>query len=176
MNCCFNLVAQMVKNLPATQETQVEIGNGNPFQNSCLENSMDWGVWWAAVHGVTKSWIPLKQLSTQEGLHFLLALIRLPSTPPTVGSGPLHFLLFFPSSSSCSGVSLLIFSRSLQQALPLITPLKRHNPTQAESCALLYLFAVHFPTLEYKVQEIKNWDLLDSAPQCWNSAWNRTGI
>ena len=31
-------------------------GNGNPFQNSCLENLMNRGAWWAAVHGVTKSW------------------------------------------------------------------------------------------------------------------------
>ena len=30
-------------------------GNGTPFQYSCLENPMDGGVWWAAVHGVTKS-------------------------------------------------------------------------------------------------------------------------
>ena len=30
-------------------------GNGNPLQYSCLENSMDKGVWWATVHGVTKS-------------------------------------------------------------------------------------------------------------------------
>ena len=30
-------------------------GNGNPFQYSCLENSMDRGAWWATVHGVTKS-------------------------------------------------------------------------------------------------------------------------
>ena len=30
-------------------------GNGNPLQYSCLENSMDWGAWWAIVHGVTKS-------------------------------------------------------------------------------------------------------------------------
>ena len=30
-------------------------GNGNPLQYSCLENSMDGGAWWAAVHGVTKS-------------------------------------------------------------------------------------------------------------------------
>ena len=30
-------------------------GNGNPFQHSCLENPMDEGAWWAAVHGVTKS-------------------------------------------------------------------------------------------------------------------------
>ena len=31
--------------------------NGNPYQYSCLENSMDRGDWWAIVHGVTKSWI-----------------------------------------------------------------------------------------------------------------------
>ena len=27
----------------------------NPFQYSCLENSMDRGVWWATVHRVAKS-------------------------------------------------------------------------------------------------------------------------
>ena len=30
-------------------------GNGNPLQYSCLENPMDRGAQWAAVHGVTKS-------------------------------------------------------------------------------------------------------------------------
>ena len=30
-------------------------GNGNPLQDSCLENPMDGGAWWAAVHGVAKS-------------------------------------------------------------------------------------------------------------------------
>ena len=30
-------------------------GNGNPLQYSCLENPVDRGVWWAAVHGVTQS-------------------------------------------------------------------------------------------------------------------------
>ena len=30
-------------------------GNGNPLQYSCLDNSMDRGAWWAAVHGVAKS-------------------------------------------------------------------------------------------------------------------------
>ena len=30
-------------------------GNGNPLQYPCLENLMDRGSWWAAVHGVTKS-------------------------------------------------------------------------------------------------------------------------
>ena len=30
-------------------------GNGNPLQYSCLENPMDGGARWAAVHGVAKS-------------------------------------------------------------------------------------------------------------------------
>ena len=30
-------------------------GNGTPLQYSCLENPMDRGAWWAAVHGVTRS-------------------------------------------------------------------------------------------------------------------------
>ena len=34
-------------------------GNGNPLQYSCLENLMDGGAWWAAVHGVAKSWARL---------------------------------------------------------------------------------------------------------------------
>ena len=32
------------------------VENGNPFWYSCLENSMDRGVWWTKVHGVAKSW------------------------------------------------------------------------------------------------------------------------
>ena len=39
-------------------------GNGNPLQYSCLENPMDGGAWWATVHGVAKSQIQLKWLST----------------------------------------------------------------------------------------------------------------
>ena len=31
-------------------------GNSNPFQYSCLENTMDQGAWGATVHGVAKSW------------------------------------------------------------------------------------------------------------------------
>ena len=30
-------------------------GNDNLLQYSCLENSRDWGAWWAAIYGVTKS-------------------------------------------------------------------------------------------------------------------------
>ena len=37
-------------------------GNGNPLQCSCLENPVDRGAWWAAVHGVAQSRTRLKQL------------------------------------------------------------------------------------------------------------------
>ena len=30
-------------------------GNGNLLQYYCLKNPMDRGIWWATVHGVTKS-------------------------------------------------------------------------------------------------------------------------
>ena len=30
-------------------------GNGTPLQYFCLENPMDGGAWWVAVHGVAKS-------------------------------------------------------------------------------------------------------------------------
>ena len=39
-------------------------GNGKPLQCSCLENPRDGGAWWAAVHGVAKSWTRLKRLGS----------------------------------------------------------------------------------------------------------------
>ena len=43
-------------------------GVGNPLQYSCLENFMDRGTWRATVHGVTKSWTRLSDLTPS--LHF----------------------------------------------------------------------------------------------------------
>ena len=65
-----SFVAQMVKNLPAMQETQVQSlgledplekgtppgeGNGHPLQYSYLDNSMDRGTWLQSM-GLTQSW------------------------------------------------------------------------------------------------------------------------
>ena len=36
------------------------VGNGNPFQYSCLENPMDRRAWWTTVHWVAKSWTHLR--------------------------------------------------------------------------------------------------------------------
>ena len=38
--------------------------HGSPLQDSCLENPMDRGAWWATVLRVTESRTRLKQLST----------------------------------------------------------------------------------------------------------------
>ena len=58
----------MVKNLPVTAGDvglipgpgkSPGVGNGNPFQYSCLENFMERGACWATVHGVAEGWTRL---------------------------------------------------------------------------------------------------------------------
>ena len=46
-------------------------GNGTPLQCSCLENLMDGGAWWAAFHGVTKSWTQLSNFTFTFHFHAL---------------------------------------------------------------------------------------------------------
>ena len=48
-------------------------GNGTPLQNSCLENPMDGGAWWATVHGVAKSRTRLSDFTFT--FHFSLSCI-----------------------------------------------------------------------------------------------------
>ena len=59
-----SLVAQLVKNLPATRETLVRfLGWEDPLEEGMATHSsilawripMDRGAWWATVHGVAKS-------------------------------------------------------------------------------------------------------------------------
>ena len=64
----YNL-SQLFNNL------EKEIGNGNPLQNSCLENPIDRGAWWATIRGLTKSWIQLSDWA-----HILILVISFPNT------------------------------------------------------------------------------------------------
>ena len=71
-------------------------GNGNPLQYSCLENPVDRGAWWAAVHGVAQSRTRLKRLSMhvlgkEMATHSSILAWRIPGTEepgglPSVGS------------------------------------------------------------------------------------------
>jgi len=45
--------------------------NGTPLQYSCLENPMDGGAWWAAVHGVAQSWTRLNDFTFTFHFHAL---------------------------------------------------------------------------------------------------------
>ena len=46
-------------------------GTGTPLQYSCLENPMDGGAWWAAVHGVAKSRTRLSDFTLTFHFHAL---------------------------------------------------------------------------------------------------------
>ena len=65
-------MAQRVKRLPAMQETWVRsLGRKDPLEKEMATHSsiLAWRIPWteeqAIVHGVTKSWTPLKRLSMQ---------------------------------------------------------------------------------------------------------------
>ena len=49
----------------------LEKSKANPLQYSSLENPMDGGVWWPAVHGVTKSWTRLSDFNFTFHFHAL---------------------------------------------------------------------------------------------------------
>ena len=53
------------------EEIAVEEGNGTPLQYSCLENPMDRGALWAAVHGVAKSQTGLSDFTFTFHFHAL---------------------------------------------------------------------------------------------------------
>ena len=75
-------------------------GKGNPLQYSCLENPMDGGTWWAAVHGVAEGRTRLSYftftfhfpaLEKEMATHSSVLAWRIPGTEepgglPTLGS------------------------------------------------------------------------------------------
>ena len=59
-NFLFNSSTEQAKQVPVYKWEKgyskcLGEGNGTPLQYSCLENTMDGGAWWSAVHGVAKS-------------------------------------------------------------------------------------------------------------------------
>ena len=79
------------------------IGNGTPFQYSCLENSMGKGAWWATVHGTTKSqtwlrnWSAAAEVSSQS--EFLIGFHG-------VGNAACHLAVSLESKAPLSWASV----------------------------------------------------------------------
>ena len=70
-------------------DSSLLLGNGTPLQYSCLENPMDGGTWWAAVHGITKSrtWLSdfpftfhFHELEKEMATHSSVLAWRIPGT------------------------------------------------------------------------------------------------
>ena len=101
-------------------------GDGTPLQYSCLENPMDRGAWWAAVHGASKSRTRLSDfpftfhfhaLEKEMATHSSVLAWRIPGTVepgglPSMGShGVGHDwsdLAAAAAADSCSGTTCWI--------------------------------------------------------------------
>ena len=95
-NTYFSIMMSAVS--VVAQDEASEALNGTPLQDSCLENPMDRGAWWATVHGVDKSQTQLSDFTFAFHFHWrrkwqptrVLAL-RIPGTGepgglPSMGS------------------------------------------------------------------------------------------
>ena len=61
----------MLSLLNGLPQAQAGEGSGTPLQYSCLDNPMDRGAWWAAVHGVAKSQTQLSDFTFTCHFHAL---------------------------------------------------------------------------------------------------------
>ena len=98
-------------------------GNGTPLQYSCLDNPMDGGAWWAAVHGVANSWTQLSDftftfhfyaLEKEMATHSSVLAWRIPGTgepwwAAVYGVAQTRTRLKQISSSSSSSSSSMIY-------------------------------------------------------------------
>ena len=138
-----NLLESCLVHLCLPQE-----GTGTPLQYSCLQNPMDGGARWAAVHGVAKIWAQLSDftftfrfhaLEKEMAAHSSVLAWRIPGTGkpgglPSLGSHSRTRLKQLSSSSSSSlpqekmNIFLVYFSRIVLFHIYI------HNPSGVEFC------------------------------------------
>ena len=105
----------MIKNAPAMQGTLVQFMDWEDLLNSCLENPMDRGAWWATDHRVAKSWTWLSMHT------FSLCIIYYTQIFDClwVGTSNLHVFKGWPSMGlSLSSLICLISSLSCFATVP----------------------------------------------------------
>ena len=120
-------------------------GNGTLFQYSCLENPMDGGAWWAAVHGVAKSRTQLSDftftfhfhaLEKEIATHSSILAWRIPGTGepgglPSMGSHRVwHDWSDLAAAAACGRITL---------AVHLIVPLVSVSPNAVRPSNVLLM-------------------------------------
>ena len=114
---CQSIICKTGAIIPTPEHFYGE-GNGNPLQYSGLENPMDGGAWWAAVHGVARSQTLLSDftfifhfhaLEKEMATHSSVLAWRIPGMGepdglPSMGSQSRTRLKRLSSSSSSRGL------------------------------------------------------------------------
>ena len=128
-------------------------GAGTPLQYSCLENAMDGGAWWTAVHGVAKSQTRLSDftfifyfhaLEKEMATHSSVLAWRIPGTGepgglPSMGS---HRVGHNWSDLAAAAAASVIFQYISVLIMPLLDILLLHIFFLYSICLyLLYLIS-----------------------------------
>ena len=113
-------------------------GNGNPLQYFCLENYMDGGAWWAAVHGITKGRRWLSDFTTSRRInlcHYYLKLFY-------INFSNLLWMICFPVSYVILKVVMylrcafmLLYWRRHWHPTPVLLPGKSHGQRNLVGCS-----------------------------------------
>ena len=119
-------------------------GSGTLLQYSCLENPMDWGAWWAAVHGVAKSGARLSDFTFTFHFHALEKEMATHSSVPAWRIPGLGEPGGLPSMGShrvghywATSLSLFTFMhwRRKWQPTPVLLPGKSHGLRSLVGCS-----------------------------------------
>ena len=111
-------------------------GNGTPLQYSCLENPMDEGAWWAAVHGIVKSWTWLSDftftfhfhaLEKEMAAHSSVLALRIPGTGEPGGLPSMGSHRVGHDWSNLAAAAADVFTILSNQKGPFIYLLSKHN-------------------------------------------------
>ena len=101
------------RSIPGSERSPGE-GNGNPLQDSCLQNPMDRGAWQATVHGVVRVGHDLATKPPPQVEVYVIANIRILTLAKIANSYPpdicFSFLELLPETAAQSGNTLLNFS------------------------------------------------------------------
>ena len=131
-------------------------GNGTPLQYSCLENPKGGGAWWAAVHGVSKSWTRLSDftftfhfpaLEKEMATHSSVLAWRISGTGEPCGLPSLGSHRVGQDWSDTTAAATAAHQIHLQVSLYWICAEKHVAGFVSKSCPLLKTISLTLPVL-----------------------------